>query len=60
MIKIEGKQKLLKLTSTLLIDFLKAHLEVGSSLDSMTVADIHNYCREWIKQNVRESREKDE
>lgn len=44
------EQKLLKLTTTLMIDFLK---DIDpSEFDRITIADINTFCREWIKQNV--------
>ena len=49
------EQKLLKLTSTLLMDFFQTPLDFGSctcEIEDMTIADIQEYCRDWIKQNV--------
>lgn len=47
------EQKLLKLTSTLLLDFCQCQI-LSRDFENMTVADLTNYCRGWIKQNVKE------
>ena len=47
------EQKLLKLTSTLLLDFCQCQM-LSRNFENMTVADLTNYCRGWIKQNVKE------
>ena len=49
---ILSEQKLLKLTSTIMLDFLN-DLN-GWDRERITVADIQNYCREWIIANVRD------
>lgn len=54
---IESEQKLLRLTSTILLDFIRSHIELKDALGDMTVADIQNYCKGWIKENVTEHKD---
>ena len=46
-----SEQKLLKLTSCLMVDYLKYHLDHSLELENLTFGDIAKYCREWIKEN---------
>ncbi len=47
-----SEQDLLKLTSTLMIDFLKQHEEHDTNPCGWTLGAIINFCRLWIKSNV--------
>ena len=52
-----SEQKLLKLTSCLMTDYLRTLCGVYNEtreLDDITLAEIRDYCREWIKQNMRD------
>lgn len=49
-----NEQILLKLTSTLILDFMKFHTENGTDFDEMTVSEIIDYCRLWIKENIKD------
>jgi hypothetical protein len=46
-----SEQQLLKITSTLTLDFLCSFK--NEDLNTLTVADIRYFCRAWIKQNVK-------
>ena len=47
-----SEQKLIRLTVTLMIDYLK---ELSNEdINKITIADIQNYCTGWIKENVKE------
>ena len=48
------EQKLLQLTSSLLLDFLCWNHKNDIDVDYLTIADLRKFCREWIKQNVNE------
>ena len=48
------ESKLLQLTSSLLLDFLCWNHKNEIDMNFLTVADLRNHCREWIKQNVKE------
>ena len=47
-----GEQRLLKLCSTLLLDWHSYMVENEFIDEDVTVADVQFFCKDWIKQNV--------
>ena len=47
-----GEQRLLKLCSTLLLDWHSYMAENEFTDEDVTVADVQFFCKDWIKQNV--------
>jgi len=46
-----SEQDLLRLTTYLMVDYLKYCFDNIVELDSVTLGDITKFCREWIKEN---------
>lgn len=49
-----NEKSLLKLTSTLIIDYHQWRHRIGLNDNEVSIADIRNYCREWIKENLKD------
>lgn len=54
------ENKLVRLTSTLLLDYLKWLMQNDVNFRDESVANIRYYCNQWIKENVREFRREEE
>ena len=46
--------QLIGLTSSLLLDYLKNMDKYYVKIDDITVEDIRIYCRDWIRENLKD------